>query len=412
MNNKPSVLIVDDEFSIRESFGLILSDKYVVAQAATGEGAIGIISERPFDLVYLDIRMPGMDGIETLRRIKEISPFTQVIMVTAVNDVQKASEAIKYGALDYIVKPFDVEKILSLTKNIISRRGLEKTASEISREDAGKLIGSSQKILDILSRAQGISTSENVLIEGEAGVEKAWLAQYINQLSSPANKFTVIDARGKTESELERKIFGVKLGASTVDIVNKAGSVGQGDTLFIDNAEELPFHIQDKLENVPARIILGSTAKFDLEKFNKTLYSKASKNIFILPPLRERTSDIPQLLAYFIEKKSETGNTKIKDASAEAKEILSAYSWPGNMLEMESLIERLSLIIGSPIIEISDLPIDIILRAAGSNVLPLDDLYAKYEKNYIKETIKLNSGNIERSAKMLEIQPQVLQSKI
>ncbi|MBI5700875.1 sigma-54-dependent Fis family transcriptional regulator [Candidatus Saganbacteria bacterium] len=408
-----SVLVVDDEFSIRESFKLILSPAYEVLQAATGEGALKLTVDNVVDLVYLDIRMPGMDGIETLKRLKEISPQTEVVMVTAVNDVQKASEAIKIGAFDYVVKPFDVEKIQNLTRDILRRKNILASIRGIGELSVPSLVGRTEKINQIMKRIEGISGSFDwALITGEAGVEKEWIARLINDLSPEPKRFAAINCKGRSAAYLNKKLFPGKMGNSTTELSRDGGLINSAQVLFIDNIEYLPQETQEKLLKAPIRLICGAIVNLKEINFNNELWQKLSAVQFEIPPLRERAADIPIVIDYFFNESKKNHNSKIKEIFPGALNIFSAYTWPGNIDELQAVIERLVLTVNKPFIEENDLPIHILLSNSVSHTLSLEDAYSEFEKKFIGKILEMNSQDKEKTARALNIKPLVLDSKL
>jgi len=430
-----NILVVDDELSIRESFSLILEEKYRVLQAASGEAALKLAAGQKVDLVYLDIRMPGLDGLETLERIKKIDPDLEIIMVTAVNDVQKASQAVKLGARDYIVKPFDVNNVLKLSEQILRRKSILSEGSEIQKKtgkSAPELIGQNEKILSILKTIDKTGPEERVLISGEAGTEKTLVAQLIHERSRRADlPFHAIHlSRQASPLEIKCLLFGREKGASTADLEGKTGLFEEvkNGTLFIDNLESLPEEIFRAISAlrfsrvgagsqaresgastqipIETRIIGGTNSQPD--KMNKDFLDFFSANPIQIPPLRERSSDIPLLANHFIVKFNEQYGREVR-VSAAALDALAGYSWPGNTQELQSLLERLILSCVRDQITLEDLPVDILLKTtegAGSLFLPI------FESEYVRGAFKKKGKNKEKTAAFLEINPVLLETKL
>ncbi|MFA4967434.1 MAG: response regulator [Candidatus Margulisiibacteriota bacterium] len=400
-----SILVVDDEQSIRESFKLILSDRYSVITAASGEAAVKYASDSKIELAFLDIRMPGMDGLETLKKIKEIAPELIVIMVTAVNDVQKASEAIRLGAQDYVVKPFDVEQILKLASNLLFKKTmLDESRKAGLQAEMPQLIGSSEKIETVRRLAKKAADGKGgVLILGPGGVEKEAVAQKI------ANCI-VYDAR---RSRL--KLFGDSGGATVADLKKTAGAIdlAEDGAIFIDHAEMLPAWAQEKLlKYEKVRILLGTSANLKESGFNQKLYEEAADTIIELPPLFERATDIPQLIEYYLAAANRRYMRNIKGFTPEAMNLASSYRWPGNVIELASVVFNLVLLADKPLIEAEDLPFDIIINESSFSPIPLEDLYSQLEKTHIKEAMKAAGQDKERAAKLLGITTTVLEAKL
>ena len=400
---KPVILVVDDELSIRESFNLILSDDYRVIVAASGEAALKYAADEPINLVYLDIRMPGLDGLETLKRLRQISPELLVVMVTAVNDVQKAAEAIKLGSVDYVVKPFDVERIRQLTAGLLRRQDLIKTAREAVQEEYPELIGLSQ-VLEKVKKAKG-----SVLIVGEEGMEDDWIAQLLSD-----QPLATLDLRRIGAAEMEVMIFGATYGSSTVDLRKRVGVVEEagGGTLFLKNIEKLPPSLQERLLIIHPRLIAGTTVNLKETDFSRKLYDKLSENLIVVPPLRERISDIPPLITYFLSKFNLKYHKNIKGPSPRAQELLSAYTFPYNVAELEQIIRLLVLTLNKPLIEAEDLPWRVLTAEAAFYPLPLSDAYDDFEAEHIKRVLAQAGGDQDRAAEALGVTPVVLESKI
>lgn len=427
-----TILVVDDEVSIRESFSMILEGQYRVLLAASGEAALKTISDQKVDLTFLDIRMPGMDGIATLKRLKEIDPDLEVIMVTAVNDVKKASEAVKLGACDYAVKPFDVQHILKLAEQILRKKNILRE-SDLAKQKAGRnlyrLIGNSEKIKTISKIIENIKGDEAVLLLGERGTEKELIANLIHQKSARAEKKLTTLNLGPTLtiSQLKNLFCGRTTGASTVDLRAKNSlfeETKQG-TLFINNLESLPEEIFQIVKTkefsrlgstrqaatpvkvpITTRLIGGATAK--LAETNKAIFEFFSATLINIPPLRERTSDIPLWLNHYLEKYNQQYGKKLKFEPL-ALEVLVDYDWPGNLDQLADLVERLVLICAKPLIEINDLPFEIVLKSgaeAGKDYLSL------FESAYIHKVFSLNKKDKHKTAIDLGISPIVLETKL
>lgn len=399
------ILIVDDELSIRESFSLILEGKHGIVTAASGEAALKHVADQKIDLVYLDIRMPGIDGLETLKRLKEIDPFVDVVMVTAVNDVQKAGEAIRQGARDYIIKPFDVDAILKMTDSILLRKSLllkiNKTAPAI--------IGRNEKIESVIKTAKAAAPKNSrVLILGEAGTEKEVLAEFIHSISPRADlPFRSISLSGKMPpAKIESRLFGSGTGSTTADLKRSPGLLDEvrGGTLFIDHVEYLP----PKPIVSESRLIAGSSLAGLAEK-SKEIFDSFSETLITLPPLRERISDLPLLIEHYLEKFNERHGKEVAELSPEAEEIFSNYDWPGNVKELENMLERLVITTASRQITASELPVDLLLKSSGA---PGGEYLSQFEKSYIRKIVDEAGGDKEKAAAILGINPLFLESKL
>jgi two-component system response regulator AtoC len=425
---KPVILVVDDETNIRESFSLILEKEFKVVTASSGEAALKRIIDEKVDLVYLDIRMPGMNGMETLKRIKEIDNNIEVIMVTALNDVGGAASAIKLGAKDYIVKPFDVKDILNRTRSFVI-----KAQTKAIRTSAGEeLIGNSRQIQNIRRIVEQLSQKgSSVLIIGEKGLEAEQIAAIINGESEKELK--KLNASSDLGSSV---LFGREKGSFTSEFGKEAGMLEEanGGILFIRNIELLNIDIQKKLgqglskkefsrDGSPAavhadvRVIAETSANLaELVKegsFDRELYNAISKTVIELPPLRMRESDIPILINYYIDKFSIKYDRKLK-VSPEALEILAGYTWPGNLAELSNVVEAIMLSIGKETLEPDDLPLDILIKspAGGRPYTTLENIEGKFEKAHILNVYKKAGESKEKASAMLGIGLKTLESKL
>jgi two-component system response regulator HydG len=421
-----SILVVDDELSIRESFSLILEGKYKIVLAASGEAALKTITDQKVDMVYLDIRMPGMDGIETLQRMREIDPDLEIIMVTAVNDVQNASKAIKLGARDYVVKPFDVNHILKMTEQILTKKAIlaEGLVTQKNFETQPvDLIGQSDKIVEIIKLIENIKNDERILILGEIGTEKESAANMIHQKSKRANLpyRAVSPSQKMSPTEVKRLFFGEGKGSTTVDLEAKTGvfEKAKNGTVLIKNLEALP---QDIFKTILSKEFsrLGSMTKIPIEarligaappalaEKNKEIFEYFSEILIEIPSLRHRSSDIPLLIKHFTEKFGARYKKEVKIEAA-AVDALTGYSWPGNTQQMEGLMHRLVLSSAHKEIKLEDLPLDILLKTTqgtGSNFI------ADFEKEYIRRVFEESGKNKGKAAAFLGISPTVLEVKI
>lgn len=329
-----NILIIDDELSIRESFLLILEDKYQVHLAPSGEAGLKILNDKKIDLAYLDIRMPGLNGIQTLKKIKEADPNIEVVMVTAVNDVQKTSEAVRLGAYDYVVKPFEVNHILKLTEKLLRKKSIkteEIKAAQTLEEKKLINIGNSEKILKVLNTVSKLKKEDHVLLVGEVGTEKELIASLIYEKRT--GRKTGLKSLFLSKSMSHKQIK---------DMVNTES------TLFIDNFEYLP------KDTKPLNFIAGSSQELNLESFV----------VIKLPRLAVRIPDIPVLALHFLEKFNLAYRNNL-EFNQEALETLSNYKWPGNTAELETIIERLVLSLNKKQIEIQDLPFSIMTKTVG-----------------------------------------------
>lgn len=425
---KPVILIVDDELSIRESFNLILGKEFRVVTAASGEAALKRIIDEKVDLVYLDIRMPGMNGIETLKRIKEIDKSVEVIMVTAVNDVGSAGSAIKLGAKDYVVKPFDVSDILNRTRSIV----IKAQTKSIKPFGKDELIGNSRQIINIKKMVEQLSQKDSpVLMISEKGLEAEKIASIISSNSDKQMKILNVSSSFRNSA-----LFGLQRGSFTDEFGKEAGILEESNSgiLFIRNIELLPKDAQAKLANAlskkefsregsaaatpsDVRLIAETSANIrDLVKegkFNKELYNIIGETIIEIPPLRMRESDLPALITHYLERACELYDRTVK-IPEEAIDILASYPWPGNLAELSNTLEAIVLSLDKDSLEPEDLPLDILIKspAAGRPYTTLESIEGRFEKAHILNVLKKAGESKEKASALLGIQQKTLESKL
>ena len=368
---KDRILVADDEQSMREFLDIMLEKEgYKVSLASNGEEVVKFIDNDLFDLVLLDIRMPKLDGISALKKIKAIAPETIVIMITAYASADTAIKAMKEGAYDYITKPFKVEEIKLVIKNALEKKNLQKEnilLRQVVRDrfHFGNIIGQSSKMVSLYDLLEKVSpTKTNILITGESGTGKELVAKAIHYNSPRKEKpFVTLNCGAIPETLIESELFGHMKGAFTDAIATKKGlfEVADEGTLFLDEISELPLLMQVKLlrvlqdrefkrvggtEDIRVDVRIISATNKDLEeavkakRFREDLFYRLNVIQIRLPSLRERKEDIPLLTNHFLKKYSEELNKNISKLSPEALQILLSYEYPGNVRELQNIIER------------------------------------------------------------------------
>jgi two-component system response regulator PilR (NtrC family) len=436
------ILVVDDERSMREFLEIMLEqDGYVVRCAESGMKALEIIRQEPFDLVITDIRMQNIDGLEVLRQCKTLAPSTVVIIISAYASTETAVAAMNEGAYDYLPKPFKIDEMRTVIRNALdSREGGEKLrhAGE-GPLHFGRFIGESpamRRIYDLIKRIA--STSSNVLVTGESGTGKELVAQTIH-LQSPRRDFPIVavNCGGVPESLIESELFGYKKGAFTGATSNKKGLVeaAQGGTLFLDEISELSLGLQVRLlrlvqektikmvggtEDIPVDVRIISATNRDLEKmvidsaFREDLYYRLNVLPIRIPALRERREDVPLLAQHFLSKFRKAFGKDIHKISAYAMDILNHYDFPGNVRELEHIIERGVALETSSIILPDSLTLSTYKKTlqkpsqAPPTVLPLeegslDDHLAEIEKKMLLQAMQQAQGVKLKAAELLGI---------
>jgi two-component system response regulator PilR (NtrC family) len=368
---KGKILVVDDERSMREFLGIMLAKEgYGVTQCPDGETALRQVEEDIFDLVIMDIRMPKMDGIAVLERMKEITPETIVIMITAFASTDTAVRAMKKGAYDYITKPFKIDEIKLIIRNALEKKALEKENILLKRLVETKfsfdnIIGQSPKMLAIYELLEKVApTKTNILITGESGTGKELVAKAVHFNSPRREKaFVTVNCGAIPENLLESELFGHMKGAFTGAMYNKRGlfEVADGGSIFLDEVGELSLSMQVKLlrilqdkeftrvggtEPIKVDVRIISASNKDLEeavrekKFREDLYYRLNVIQIKLPLLRERREDIALLTEHFIKKYTQELDKDIREISPEAMKVLVHYDYPGNVRELQNIIER------------------------------------------------------------------------
>ncbi len=439
---KPTILVVDDEHGVRQSFNMMLKGEYNVLLAETGEAAIDIFVKNSVDLILLDIILPDINGLELLVRFKEMDPNTEIIMVSAIREVPTAVQAIKTGAYNYIVKPFVVEDIINIVKRALEKNSLVKEVTYLKDElkryhPSETIVGKDKKMRDIFDFISTISESDGpVLLQGESGTGKELVARAIHNTGPrSSHPFVVINCAAIPKTLMESEIFGHNKGAFTGANRTKIGKLEIADkgVVFLDDVDTLDISMQAKL----LRVIqekefekLGSTKviKVDvrfvaasnkelfqlvaMEELGEDLYYRLNVFPIKIPPLRKRKRDIPLLLDHFLKRYAQKNGTPPKKFSESAiKMLMDRYDWPGNVRELQNIVERLTTIIKRNIIFPKDIPS---LGDGKSEIkgMPLKDAVKTFEKQYIHETLELYNGNRSKTARILGIHRNTLQNKL
>ena len=441
---KPKVLIVDDEEVVRAGISRVLAKQDLsIHTAADGSEALAIMAQQPINIVLLDIKMPGMDGMEVLKHIRATYPETVVIMVTGHPTIQGAVECTKLGALDYLVKPFRVDDLETLILKA-QEQAMLAIEAEAAREevetygDVPYIVGNSPAIREVFSTIRRAAPSDStVLLTGESGTGKELAARAIHTLSDRANKeFVPVDCSALVESLLESELFGHVKGSFTGAFQTKHGlfELANHGTFFFDEISNLSLNIQAKLlrviqerefmqvgsqKRIKLDIRIVASSNRDLREaikegaFREDLYYRLSVVPIQLPPLRERRGDVPLLVDHFLTLHSQKRNGRQRSASKRALEMLSAYSWPGNVRELEHTIERILILEDCDIIEPEHLPAFISQRQGEFQVFSEESFsLEELEKRYIQFVLRQTKGKRQEAARILGINRKTLASKI
>jgi DNA-binding NtrC family response regulator len=449
---RPTVLIIDDEEDIREGFELLLNaEGFDTATASTGEEGIRAVGENVYDLVLLDLMLPGLSGMDVQRRIKNIDPTLPVIIVTAMAAIETAVTAIKDGAFDYVAKPWDNEKLLVIVRNAIRQRQLTRENVELrqalqERFGYDNIIGKSDRILKVLDLVtQAAPSRSTILIQGESGSGKELFAKAIHLKSPRADKaFVAVNSGSMPHDLLESMLFGHVRGAFTSAVSAKKGlfEVADQGTIFFDEIGTLGLETQAKLLRViqerefmrlggvetikvDVRIIAATNADLrrmvDEGRFREDLYYRLNVINIHLPPLRERREDVPPLVEFFIAKYCEENGKPRYRISAEALKSLMDYHWPGNVRELENAIERAVVLAHSERIDRDLLPEAIVSPSARFSTLSsfspsadssLFDMLDAFEKRVIVEMLEQCGWSQTEAADRFRIPLSTLNQKV
>ena len=453
-----SILVVDDEEAIVSSLGSILQDEgYEVAVAKSGVEALKIYTVDPPDLMLLDIWMPEMDGLETLRRVKELVPTAQVMVMSGHGSIETAVKAIKLGAYDYIEKPLSLENVTLRVKHALEQFRLEEENRSLRTKVQRKfeLVGQSpamQQLRQLIDTAG--PTNSRVLVGGENGTGKELVARAIHLQSARADRpFVAVNCAAIPETLIESELFGHEKGSFSGATSMKRGQFEQADggTLFLDEIGDMSLNTQakvlralqeqqfnrvggTKLLKVDVRVLAASNKDLmkEIEKgtFREDLYYRLNVVPIVVPPLRERREDIPLLIRHFMKLHAEEQGLRMKEVTPEAMAVFQQYEWPGNIRELRNLIERLMIMVPGNVIDGAQATMTLQVKAPGAVAAatpvvqtaasplftqPFDslrDARNAFEKEYIARKLREHHWNISRTAEDLKIERSHLHRKI
>ena len=444
------ILVVDDELSMREMLSILLKRSgFDVDDAPGPEAAFSALDRGSYDLVITDLAMPAGGGIAVLDRVKDHSPDTQVILMTAYASTESAVEAMKKGAYDYLIKPFKTDEMLIVVRNCLEKKSLAKENVFLkkalgTRYQFSSLVGGSSKMLDLYALVSRIKdTGTNVLITGESGTGKEMIAKAIHFNSVRASKpFVTVNCGAIPENLMESELFGHKKGAFTGAIATKAGlfQAADGGTLFLDEIGEIPLAMQVKLLRaiqeksfkmlggleeirVDVRIIAATNKDLAAEvqggTFREDLFYRLNVINVAVPPLAERRDDIPALAQHFLEKYSKELGKDVRRISTEAMETLLAYPWPGNVRELENVIERAVALETTNVILPESFPSGVLSRRAQTSPgadtpspaevdipeegLDLEAVVGAFERRILEKALARTDGVKKEAAKLLNV---------
>ena len=433
------LLIIDDEKGILELLSMVFKKEgYEVETAINAERALELIENGDFDLVLSDIKLPKMGGMDVLQAVSSSKPDVPVILMTAYGTVQQAVEAMKIGAVDYVVKPFDMDELKIIVRQGMEKRRLQMENVRLKKElrekyEFQKMVGKSRKIKDVFELIEKIAvTHSTVLITGESGTGKEMAARAIHYLSDRRDKpFISLNCAALPENLLESELFGHAKGAFTGAVAHKKGmfEVAEKGTVFLDEIGEMPPVIQVKVlralqertirqvggtREIPIDVRIISATNANLKEqisegtFREDLYYRLHVITLDIPPLRERKGDVPLLVDYFLRKYCQKMNRRMKRIIPDVMNIFDTYPWPGNIRELENIIERIVAIEDRETITRESLPPELLESTpempAGVSIrdgfnlnAALDDL----SRQYLSEALRQTGGNLKEAARIL-----------
>ena len=451
MTQKGIIHIIDDEPIIHEVLGeLLKSEGYTIELSSNGEEALKKQPDFEFDLILLDLLMPGMDGITVLKKLKEIDPSAVIIIITAYASVESAIEAMKTGAFDYIQKPFKHDELLLVIQRAIHLKKLQEENIRLKDELKKKfrfenIIGKSKVMLDVFEFIKASAPSRStILVQGESGTGKELVARAIHQNSDRSNApFIIVNSGSLPPDLLESHLFGHVKGAFTGAVSHKKGlfEAAHKGTLFLDEISSLNIETQAKLLRViqdkefmhlggtntirvDVRIVAATNT--DLESliaekvFREDLFYRLNVIKIELPPLRDRKEDIPLLVKHFIQVYSQENNKRIDGISEDVMKVLENYSWPGNIRELENLIERAVVLTKTSVLNRESLP-PFLLTLQNGNQSSLSGSQGKgnlkdelqtFQRKTIIEALRRSGGVQKKAAAMLDVKPTTLNEMI
>ena len=444
----PVVLVIDDEPGVRESLREIFKRDFEVLEAEDGAAALALAHSRRVDVAMLDVRLPGERGPAVLPKLLALDDSIAVILMTAVPDVRTAVDAIKAGAYDYIVKPFDVEELLLLVKQAAQQRVLEREVcylrAELDRAHGfDSLVGRHPAMVRLYEQiAQVAQTHATVLVMGESGTGKELVARAIHRQSPRRGQpFVAVNLAAVPDGLFESELFGHEKGAFTGAHSRKLGrfELAHGGTLFLDEVGSLRVDLQAKLlralqereverlggtRTIPVDVRVIAATNEDLRglvrarAFREDLFYRINVAALTIPPLRERKEDIPFLVEHFIRKYAREFKKEVRGISRGALPPLDAYDWPGNVRELENVVERCVALATRPVIRLDDLPLDLVIhdeptRATGGGApLPLKEARDRFEQVYILRALERENWNQSRAARSLGVHRNTLLARL
>jgi DNA-binding NtrC family response regulator len=443
---RKTLLIVDDDEGMRDTLASMLRREYRVLRVASGEAALQVMEKEDVDLMLLDVRLPGISGFEVLKIARENYPYAEVIVISVIKELDAAIEAMRLGAYHYISKDFDLEGVRTLVQNASERQDLNRhvmrlTAEVAEHTDREFVVGSSRNTREIVELVQKVAKlSATVLILGESGTGKELLARLIHrEAAQPAKPFVAVNLAAIPKDLVESALFGHEKGAFTGAIRQQLGKfeLAGGGTLFLDEIGDLRYEVQAKLlraiqegeiervggtHPIKTDIRLIAATNVDLEKavkegrFREDLYYRLNVIPIRMPPLRDRIEDLPELAHFFLRRYTTKFRKNIQGIADSTLEILQGYWWPGNIRELENLIERLVAVSDKDWITDEDLPYELHVAQLDAQGPTSENLLERalstFERNFIIRALEKSGWNVTGTARALGIPLSTLKFKM
>ena len=443
---RKTLLVVDDDEGMRDTLTAMLRREYRVLRAASGEAALQMMEKEDVDLMLLDVRLPGINGFEVLKIARENYPYVEVIVISVLKELDAAVEAMRLGAYHYISKDFDLEGVRTLVQNASERQELNRHVMRLSAEiaehtDREFVVGSSRNTREIIELVQKVAKlSATVLILGESGTGKELLARLIHRESGQPNKpFVAVNLAAIPKDLVESTLFGHEKGAFTGAIRQQLGKfeLASGGTLFLDEIGDLRYDLQAKLlraiqegeiervggtHPIKTDLRLIAATNVDLEKavkaarFREDLFYRLNVIPIRMPALRDRIEDLPELALFFLRRYNVKFRKQIQGIAESTLEILSSYRWPGNIRELENLIERLVAVSDKDWITDEDLPYELHMAQLDAQGPTSENLLERavstFERNFIIRALEKSGWNVTGTARALGIPLSTLKFKM
>jgi DNA-binding NtrC family response regulator len=445
-DRKKTILVVDDDEGMRDHLTAVLKPDYRVLRVATGEAALQMMEKEDIDLMLLDVRLPGINGFEVLKIAKENYPYVEVIVISVMKELDAAIEAMRHGAYHYISKDFDLEGIRTLVGNASERQDLNRHVMRLRAEVAEQIdrefvVGPSRATREVIETARKVAKlSATVLILGESGTGKELLARFIHRESgSPEAPFVAVNLAAIPRELVESTLFGHEKGAFTGAIKQQLGKfeLAAGGTLFLDEIGDLRYELQAKLlraiqegeiervggtHPIKTDFRLITATNIDLEKavregtFREDLYYRLKVIPLRMPALRDRVEDLPELAHFFLRRYNLKFHKNLQGIADSTLRILSAYWWPGNIRELENLIERLVAVSDKDWVTDEDLPYEFHVAHVDTDKPATENLLERatstFERNFIIRALEKGGWNVTATARALGIPLSTLKFKM